>query len=346
MSSASKKPTQIKPWPELVGLSPLLGSAYISRKAIERIHLDLSHIHKLDVIGLSIFLAILAQKNVSSDIEYDLSLPHSALIRKKLEELEFFKNLNLLGYIPNRQQSLFDNNSSTLPIAQRRIEIEKINVPDIYIEKVIAIIPKKNLDREKLLTEAKRKIKDFLLMDSKRHFNHEQILIILTEMIKNSIDHSGKTAILGLQFYKQQDGKGKFSFVFCDTGDGICKTVRKHFKQALEQLTNKTDLKLVYGFDMAELTRLSEKGGFSDILHWAFQPGNSTKRESGVNLGIGLRWIIEGSKMCNIQLYLKDADSILTLSKLASAYTHSEIRELAITTCAPPLFLFHGELEC
>jgi len=292
------------------------------------------------------FLSILAKINTTNITDYDVSLPISVHIQKKLKEIEFIRYLELLGFVPNRQLNVFDNNHQNLTVSQEDIDTEETNGADIYIEKIIVIMPNKAVSREQLLKETKRQIKDFLLLDSNRHFNHEQILLILLEMAKNTIDHSGKPAILGLQLFKHAEGSGRFSFVYCDIGDGIYKTIRNIFKRALSQLTNKTGFHTAYGLQKSELAQLAHKAALTDILYWAFQPGNSTRRDSGVNLGLGLRWIIEGSKKCNMRLYLKDASSILNLTKISSPYTRDGIRQLSIRTCAPVLFFYYGELKC
>jgi len=339
-TSGAGKPRQIKAWPDLRGLIPLLKSQdKFARSKSSRVHIDLSQVHNIDAVGAAIFLARLSQlRAVSLNPASTVTNPDSDYARSRIAHLEFEERLTELGFELSNHRSLFDY----FPDA------ENLRPPPFQPhthadEALITVIPTAARARENLISDAKRRIKAFLQKDSERSFAHEQLMIILLEMVKNTLDHSGKPAIIGLRFEKNGTQGGRFCFCYCDTGDGIGKAIRRLVQDVLEN--SETTSNLVFGSDRAQVVRLMQKGGFSDILHWALQPGNSTKSGNGINLGLGLMLIVEGARNCGVRLSLKDADSMWLLTELHAPYSHAEIRRLATNTCADPLLVYHGEME-
>lgn len=333
LDQLNKKPRNIKAWPELTSFAPLLsmGDARAGRSP-SRFNLDFSLVNSVDALGLSIFLARLAQMKgaMSRDI-YTLTLPVDQKIVDRLSELKLEENLASLGLNLGMERDLFDSLPNTKLTS---------NMTSGSFETIISVVPGEIGQKDRDLIEIRRKIKYFLRQDSDRHFSHEQVLSILMEMIKNTFDHSGRPAVLGLSI-RINSNPGLFSFFYCDTGTGIGRNVR-HFIDSLSEEN-------VLGSESNDLSnqmrRLSKKGGFADLLHWALRPGNSTKKGNGVNFGLGLMVIVEGAKKLNMKLRLKDADSIWLLSELAVPYSHKEIRQKGIVTCSPPLMYFSGDLE-
>lgn len=334
------KPRQIKAWPDLTGLAPLLKAQdKIIKSKSSRLHLDLSHVYSIDAIGLAIFLARLSQlKSTSPNATSLISHPESRQARSHLFDLKFETRLSELGFDLPSHRGLFDEIENT---NETKINFE--NSTSINKEETITIIPNPDIHREILLSNAKRSIKDFLKIDQKRLFAHEQLMIILLEMVKNTLDHSNRPAIIGLKLRQPDESHGSLSFCYCDTGDGIGKSIRKYIQDQLGNSPEK--INHTFSEDRAQVIRLMQKGGFSDILHWALQPGNSTKSGNGINLGLGLMLIVEGARNCGLRLSLKDADSMWLLTALHAPYSHAEIRRLATNTCADPLLVYHGEME-
>lgn len=338
------KPRQIKAWPDMTGLSPLLREQDLpARGRGVRFHIDFSHVEKVDAIGISIFLARLAQVSAGADeVKVSVSWPKQPETNSKLKALSLSQHLVALGLEDNPERSLFDLLDDS--VMQNMLSGQPPG-NGLEAEKIILIMPNPQGSRTSVIDGAKKEIKKFLAIDHERSFAHEQLMIILLEMVKNTVDHSGRPAFLGLSFKRSSNGI-HFEFSYCDSGDGIGRSVRRHIEKVASEFSrNSTDSDGIFSGSSGRLLRLVKKGGLSDILHWALQPGNSTKSGNGVNFGLGLMLIVESARNCGIRLSLKDADSIWALTELSSPYSHSEIRQLGIKTCAAPLLMFHGEME-
>jgi hypothetical protein len=337
----TKKPRQIKPWPSLCGLNSFLLKSPDVNDLWNSFHLDFSQVYNVDSLGLVIFLSKLVQtKTLLPGSIFSLSLPESPTAAVKLESLGIGYHCSRLGLIQQIEKSLFEEQDSVFVSAEEQAVLKAGSTMEV----IHSIIPDPKRSRAELLHETKSLIKKFLKLDKKRNFNHEQILLALAEMIKNTLDHSDQPALLGLSTQLNSDNSGKFSFSYCDTGEGICKTVRQFLDKLKGQFKSDPN-QLFTTFPGKHFYHLSEKGSFSDLLHWALQPGNSTKSGNGVNFGLGLTLISEASKNCGIRLFLKDADSMWNLKQLSPPYSHTEIRRLVIPTSAPNLMMFYGELE-
>lgn len=352
MSANTSKPRQIKPWPELTGLLPLLkADDGISRSSMN-IHLDMTNVSNVDAIGLSIFLAKTAQIFLFGKRRLFLTDPKNKKIHEKLRHLNFYGILEALGLIVEKSRDLFSE------IASEDCDVESGKIKSIESQNsynnIICILPKIDGGRAEEIARIKREIKIFFKKDELHQFAHEQVMIILLELVKNTLDHSGMPALLGLKLNLSENGSNCFSFVYCDTGEGICHSVRRHMeKLASESINDMEATQSDKALRKIKFNRLAEKGSFADFIQWALQPGNSTKRGNGINFGLGLMLIVEASKKCGFRVSVKDADTMIVLTELlasnengiSSPYTHSLIRQLGVKSCASPLLVFHGELN-
>lgn len=344
MRNITSKPRQLKPWPELIGILPLLSLMDNSTKRNGgKIHLDLTNVYRVDSIGLSILIARVIQILSTAKGELYFSMPKDVLVFKLLNELGLHEHLIHAGLVPNPERSLFDDISFNCE------KLQSSGKEGILFERIISVVPSQDGSRDEIIANVKSQIKDFLRNDQGRQFAHEQIMVVLLELVKNTIDHSGSPSILGLQLRFDKKYKGYLSFIYCDTGSGICSSVRRH----MELLIKKRDEGVGPSEQTFRLARLSQKGGFSDLIHWALQPGNSTKIGNGINFGLGLMMIVEAAKRCGFRLSVKDADSMVMLTELSSLnvketsapYSHAQIRQLGVAMCAAPLLMFQGEIE-
>ncbi|WP_143432936.1 hypothetical protein [Herbaspirillum camelliae] len=323
--TTSAKPHQIKAWPELRGLVPLLADLGKSPRGRSiHLHLDLSQVHKLDSIGLSIYLARVSQFiEKAEEVTYFMTLPDKQDIRDRLQQIDLLSLIGELNLKPKKERDLFDLDLAAMTDGRMRDDASSG-------ERDLCIVIRPSEGRGATIAQAKSKIKNFFQRNEGRIFAQEQLMIIFLEMVKNTLDHSGKTAYLALTV-SERSGQGSLQFSYCDTGQGIGKSIRQ-FIQADASGEN------------PQLLRLKVKGGFSDILHWAMQPGNSTKSGNGVNFGLGLMLIVDGAKNCGMRLALKDADSVWHLTSMESS-SHADIRKYGIATNAGSLMMFSGELE-
>jgi hypothetical protein len=327
------KPRQLKPWPDLTGILPLLKAEELKLKTNEVGHIDMENVYDVDALGLAIYLAKLKQITSDSKGALLFSPAIDDEVISKLDSLSFYDLLRSICEI-KVHQDLF---------SLKNDPVKKV-VPLLSgdVEKIIHIRCSSGMSREQKISEIKIKLKNFLNLDVPRRFAHEQVMVVLLELVKNTLDHSHCDAFLGLQI------KGnKFRFNYADTGGGVAVSVRKFlFETSIKTLNDGKVL------DSARLERLAVKGGFADFIQWALKPGNSTKLGNGINFGFGLMMIVEASKNCGVRLAIRDADTYLVLThsnrNAATApdqgITHTLIRQRGVTTNGQPLLLFHGDL--
>jgi hypothetical protein len=328
------KPRQLKPWPELIGLLPLLKAEEPRLRESEVGHLDLENVFDVDSLGLAIYLAKLAQFVSHGHPELYLSLPINQHAAFRLESLDFQTLLNKIGKIRT-----YEDMFSFPPSAPLKVDA---NSDMLVFEEVIHVRAVGLLQRDMEISRIKKKIKDFLNKDTSRKFAHQQIMVVLLELVKNTLDHSTSDAYLGLKITDN-----RFSFNYADTGAGIVSSVRKYWNIGASKLTLNGEL-----VEATRIGRLSEKGAFADFIQWALKPGNSTKIGNGINFGFGLMMIMQASKNCGIRLAIRDADTYLVLTQPGSkenssidSLSHAFVRQRGVTTSAPPLLLFHGVLD-
>jgi hypothetical protein len=303
----------------------------------------MAQLRRVDALGLAVFIARMVQTLDGCDSNLTFTAPINENLSRKLDAMGFKRHLKSLGVAPEEHRDLFTDNET--------IEVPSMPTSTSLLteyDEIICVQEEASVPRGEQLKRIKAQIKSFLKKDEARTFAHEQVMIILLELAKNTLDHSGRPAVIGLRLASAGSAVPKFSFVYCDTGDGICHSVRRHMEDlstsGLEE--NSAELVVNYG-------RLAKKGSFSDFIHWALKPGNSTKRGNGVNLGLGLMLIVQASKHCGFRLSVKDADTMLALTELAnsrdgelaSPHTHALIRQLGVNTCTAPMLMFHGEIE-
>lgn len=304
-------------------------------------HLDMSNVNKVDAIGLSIFIAQVHQIFFDREFQLIVTEPKNKKVAEELKILKFQDLLSALGILSDAHRDLF---SLSYESDQNDGKTGKIRND---FNKIIHILPSSADKRTGEISRIKSEVKEFFRHDLDEKFSHQQVMIILVELVKNTLDHSGKAALLALKMTLSGNGSKHFSFTYSDTGDGICHSVRRHMA-SLAGVATTADTEINSG----RVKRLAAKGSFADLLQWALKPGNSTKHGNGVNLGLGLMLIVEASKHSNIRLTLKDADTSMVLTELLSQvhgdtapYSHALIRQLGVKTCASPMLIFHGEID-
>ena len=134
-----------------------------------------------------------------------------------------------------------------------------------------------------------------------------QFIVVLTEMIKNSADHTDNEAFFGLDVV-QENKKVAIHFVFGDMGLGIKKNIQTYLATSVLKKKRASHL------------------SFSDAYHFALTQGCTTKPKSENNKGLGMTLIREGSQGANIDISMFDAYSRCLLSAITKI-THEELRK-------------------
>lgn len=121
---------------------------------------------------------------------------------------------------------------------------------------------------------------------------------IIWEIARNAADHADGDAYFGLDIDQGENGS-ILRFALTDQGPGIFKTVSKY---QLEK----------HGVERYR------KRGLCESYNLAVQLGYTTKPRSGINHGLGLNQICEGSRQIGMSLTILDAQSIGSVERLSS----------------------------
>jgi len=303
-----KKDAQVRCLNNIVDMIPLLQSIELRKSEFV---LNLEDVAACNGPGLNILISMLFKRGSKFDrLQYKIVSPRNKYVAAKIEHLGLKRILNLHGMECTERTDL-------LPFY--------FNVPITTSEyDQLIFVPKANeTERDGILNKTRTQLKFFLRRDNHKIFNHEQIAIVIMEMVKNSLDHSQSCASIGLHFNFSSSTKKRFAFSYCEQGDGIIKNIRKHISLGTRKV----------------------KGGGADLLHWALTPGNSTKSGNGINYGLGTMIIMHGAKFGGMQLHLWDGKSIIKLGGFLDSLTHDNIRAKMVPSSNSGLFMFFGEME-
>lgn len=334
MEISRTKPHRIDIMMDMSGLLPLLNDfSHVRKESNSNLHINLSNVRKVDSIGLAILLGLIFLGKKPPG-EYGVELISSNLnyVNNRLHQLGIVELLDALHLKNKKSRSTIDL-FDTSPISSSHISYEQESSDTPFLDglqKVILFNPRRDTNRQDALDSFSRALKEFMACDAPRTFNHEQIIKVFIELAKNTFDHSFGFGVAGLRL--NSDSRNKtIQFVYCDTGEGICRNVRRH--AALNLMAGATAMREV------------EKGSAMDFLYRALQPGFSTRRGNGINHGMGLTLITQGAIGCGFNLLLRDAESIIDLSGLKEPYSHSKMRAKSSRSTAPGLLMFHFERE-
>lgn len=291
-------------------------------KLAKTLHVDLTQVEQVDVLGITVFAANLAKSVNKSPFYFKVFMPKNKESEETLSEFDFESLLIRLGMHPSANTDMWSEegqNETTANKAWHTITKDRK-------EALIFVPPSGISPREQILSDVKSMLQSFYSFNEDYSINFGQLHQIFHEIIKNTVDHSGGAGVLGLKVGSHSSGAEKLSFVYCDLGDGISLNVR-HFLRKSE--TN-NDVKL------------KRKGSYSDFLHWAFKPGNTTKPNSGVNAGLGLATIRAAAHGERTRLYLSDARSITFITDFPENHSHSRIRKTMYHSVHIPCLTYFG----
>lgn len=269
------------------------------------------YVRHLDATGLNLF-ASAVKKTVGSpaSVSLDIDLPENHLAASLVANCGVPEMLQLGG-----QGSLLVGN-------QRECDSKRSNA---VASRIIEIRNRGADQRSESLFGFRNELKTFL-NSAQAKLNRQQILLIFSEMVKNTLDHSDRDATLGIDLDVSVQTKSRLSFSYCEQGLGLSKSLRAHLKENREYVGR------------------ALKGGFSDLMHWALQPGNSTKSGNGVNFGLGMSMILAAANGIGLTVELIDAASVVSLAGLSERHSHLDLRRRFVSCSDFPCFSYVGEL--
>ena len=152
-----------------------------------------------------------------------------------------------------------------------------------------------------------------------------QLASVITEIAKNSADHTSGSGFIGLDIIHTSLEDVKICFSIGDLGIGINQNIKNHL--SAEQIEKR--------FKFWDLTQTYRE---------ALSRGFTTKEESMENKGLGMSLILDGARGINLSLSVFDANSRGILNNITSM-SHSDIRRNFYNTGREVGFYYYGELN-
>jgi hypothetical protein len=321
------KKTILKAWPEMEGFAPLLTSPSETSILTTLLYIDFSGCDSIDSCGLTAFLLKIIQyfervKNI--DLKWETNSSNELPVIQDVIRLGFFKPI-----IHLYQNSLFFKPKDFLineeSIKSTIFGSSRISFPIIYIDFMAGD------NRRSQIKQMKKILYDRLhCFGEIYNFNIVQFISILFELSKNSADHAGKNAILGIDVFESSDAM-RLNFLYGDFGLGIKQHVEEYLKNNNKQ----------------RLEHLS----LTEIYHTACSKGFTSKPGNGVNFGLGLSTIIEFAKTMRMSLSVFDASSRGLLSKIDiispkdDNTSHKKLRDIFFIYSRKNPFCYFGTME-
>lgn len=265
---------------------------------------------RLDATGLNLF-ASAVKKTVGSPsaVSVDIDLPENNSAASLITSYGVPNLLQLGGQGSLLVGDQSGNSTNANHVASKIIEIRNRGANQ----------------RSESLFSFRNELKAFL-SSAQVKLNRQQILLIFSEMVKNTLDHSDRDASLGIDLDTAVQAKSHLSFSYCEQGLGLSKSLRTNLRENRDYVGR------------------ALKGGFSDLMHWALQPGNSTKSGNGVNFGLGMSMILAAANGIGLTVELIDAASVVSLAGLSEQHSHLELRRRFVSCSDFPCFSYVGEL--
>ncbi|MDD4032127.1 MAG: hypothetical protein PHS48_02650 [Bacteroidales bacterium] len=298
------KNLQIKIWPEIEGLSPIIAPWEGINNRSNDLFLDFSNCHSVYSSTLVLIL-IRILKLLSSENNNKKWETHNERISdtfKNIIDLNFFYILDL--YAPNTNifwDKEFSQERKKVLIQQNQ------NGNKVHSFPILLLGINKYSNRRDILVIFRQKFNQILSpYYNKYNFNLNQLMLILSEILKNSADHTNSNAFLGLDIEFIKNDAIIIKIGIGDLGIGINMNVKNHLPKEQNNRYDFWDLTQTYRF--------------------ALSKGSTTKMESIYNKGMGMSIILNGARGLGMNLFVFDADSRGLLTNINNL-THSEIRK-------------------
>ena len=301
------KTFNIKAWPELIAYYPSMGRFERSAVSNNPIFLDFAGCKEISSTGLTVLLLrLLGYIKHGLNRRYYTSEPFEENdLLYDIRQLSFFHHLNQYA----NKFGLFSNeleyDGPFKPLQHYSFYDRSVTSFPIYC---LNLNKYKNEERRAARFPFRKMLMEILSPYGNDYdFHTHQLISILTEILKNSADHTNSEAFFGIDIVKIPEKKSvTIHFVFGDLGCGI--------KNQIQNYVMPENIKEIRGAHL----------GLSEAYRYALKPGFSTSNSKD-NKGIGMSVIREGSKNINMELSVFDAFSrgILTL---INKTTHEDIR--------------------
>lgn len=329
----------IKIWPYLDDLSQTIlpySDRYLSKDVNMVVSVDFSNLKSINSSIGAITLKKLISLVVNSKIKrpYKLILPENERMQSFLQKSGFLYVLDDYYHFVNLYGDLFNNNTITIQketdiVVDEFLGIRKTHYPIYRLHYNPA-------NGRESVEKFEEWLDDNLLVKiaEKRAVKTDVLFSVLTEMAKNSQDHTENDAFLGVDLIENMaTGEGELVFTCSDLGEGIAHKVRMYLAKNQQE-----DLR----------PDVWKHGSLTDFYKWAFTLGNTTSKKPN-NKGIGMTMIIDGAQELKMDLSFFDAKSMMqipgSLFYSSNAFNHEELRRKAWNTDNKVGFYYFGRLK-
>ena len=329
----------IKIWPYLDDVSQAIfpySSKHLSKDKNMVVNLDFSNVKRINSSGAAIALKKLISI-LSLDDSYrpfKLITPEDKPIEEYMQNSGFLSLLDSHFHFGKYHGDLFEQiqpieiNKNTQNWIEKQPNVKKTSFPIFHLK----FNPKKE-------RESVDKFSDWLddnvlsVLDA-YNVKTDVLFSVLTEIAKNSQDHTGNDAFFGIDLLENTNTKkGEILFSCSDMGFGIAQNVRKFLEE-----NPQADLR----------PDVWKHGSLTDFYKWAFTLGNTTSRKT-TNKGIGMTMIIDGAHNLNMDLSFFDARSMMQMPKSLfyspESLNHEELRKRSYNSENKVGFYYYGQLK-
>ena len=196
------KPASLRSMPTLCGFFPMFQDFEIRNS--NQLILDMSHVQRVDAVGLTIFVSNLLHaigERTFQDVR--LLYPTDRSVARQMQNLTVPAILDRNGLL-DQQRDLWTNgdfgaDGSVLGIAQCLIEVRNTGPAG----------------RDRQLRIARTQLKTFFAQNGSWFINQSQIVLMLMEMIKNTLDHTAHNSLLGIAIRFNGNNPVYLEFSYC-----------------------------------------------------------------------------------------------------------------------------------
>ena len=326
----------IKIWPYLDDISQAIipySDKYLNNKWI--VNLNFSEVQRINSSIIAITLAKLVSVLAKKHYSFKLIVPENESVKNFLHDSGFLSIINNYLNFSNTIGDLFEEveiidikrDTKKFSILDKTANIKKTSFP------IFHLIYNPNNVRESVDKFSNWLDDNILSVLDNYEVKTDILYSVLTEIAKNSQDHTESNAFFGIDIIENLDTKrGEFLFSCSDMGKGISKTIRTFLRE-----NHQEDLR------PDAWKHLS----FTDCYKWAFTLGKTSKKPP--NMGIGMTMIIDGACNLNMDLSIWDAESMMLIPKslylYPESFNHEELRKKVFNTGNKVGFYYYGRLK-
>ena len=299
------------------------------------LNLDVRLVKEVDAVGAILFFANFSKAFVKSGKEKcKFIIDDGQFGSISIKEMKLLKLAEFLGIAivqdNDEQSSLWGSTQQGSAAMVNLLPVGWYSRTGDSLDAILLIPePSQAMPRKEIIEKTRYSLDEIFDALEGTGFIPEQLMLMFTEMVKNSVDHSGSRSAIGIHVSRVHQRDARLTFAVCDLGDGLVRTVRNFAKASLDPKDR----------------GIAVHGGVTELYKWAFEHGNTTKPSNGTNHGMGMGIIRDVANTASADIYLLDAESVLHVSSLPDDNSHSMMRRATYPTARSHCFGYFGEIK-